>query len=423
MKKINTFFVSFIIVILFIGCSQDSNKDLGYLEVENIEDIRKLNNLNYVDIEEIKSLADSIFTTTNIMFSKKGIKNQVREISPIRTKENKSSIYIVNYENGGFFIMPADKRIFPILAYSNDNNFDLNTKEIPPFLIEWLQNQNSYIADLQQGKIKDSVDFSKHWNANFIENYIAGVKQSKLTARGTYGNSPELIYRNGPLTITEWGQGEGYNNMAPNLNCLSQSNGRALTGCVATAMAQIMKFHNHPNSYNWSIMPNKKNGNSNTNSGGFNEISKLMRDAGNSVNMNYGCENSGAITSHVANALKSPFSYKSAIYTEHDILSKIENEIKNGYPVILRGGEEFIFNGQSIYTGGHAWVCDGYQEVMIEICIKVGRWGYDCHDKIVPSYYMNFGWDGLWNGWYLSPFKGDYGTFDYKNGIIYNIRK
>lgn len=82
--------------------------------------------------------------------------------------------------------------------------------------------------------------------------------------------------------------------------CTGMPNGRMLTGCVATAMAEVMNYHHFPNTYNWATMGATQA-----------ETARLMRDAANSVNMVYTCTGSGAYGTDIAPALINDFSYSS----------------------------------------------------------------------------------------------------------------
>jgi hypothetical protein len=107
--------------------------------------------------------------------------------------------------------------------------------------------------------------------------------------------------------------------------------GRAPTGCVATAMAQVMKYHEFPNNYNWDNMPDLW---------GTMETARLMRDVGDAVNMDWGCDGSGADTKdEVASSFRNDFGYSSASYSgfNRDI---VKQQLRWNRPVILRGGRK-----------------------------------------------------------------------------------
>ena len=406
-----------LLFLLFIySCSPDNIK-FHSLDIENNNSIK--NDSSFVSLTKAKDIADKIFITNKKMFSKGDEKKRIREIKSIGTTENKASFYIINFEEGGFVIISSDKRTYPILAFSEKNNFNLTSESYPNLLVNWMFEQDKYVNDLRSGKIEDVFKFDDHWNISSIENRMLNSNKINLAEQTDTARNYKLISSHGPLVSTSWGQGVGYNNFAPNKSCSEYSNGRTPTGCVATAMSQIMRFHSHPNTYNWSIMPNQVY-NSTSSSNGANEISRLMRDAGNSVDMDWDCDGSGAYTQDALNALKNTFGYQSATYSDN--YTNAVSDIQSGFPVILNGGRAEDWVIFKIYRDGHAWLCDGYELAKVEVCLPAGRWGCSWRWVNVHSYHMNWGWNGSWNGWY-NGLINSVGDFSYKSGVIYNIRK
>lgn len=157
-------------------------------------------------------------------------------------------------------------------------------------------------------------------------------------------------------------------------------------------------------------------------SDGANEIARLMRDCGDSVGMKYTCDGSSSETEDVPGALKSTFGFTSANYANFNITT-CYNELVDGHPVILRGGEKgkkwLVFN---VYQNGHAWVCDGMERYRMNIKVMAGQHGYEVTCVPKYTYHMNWGWNGTYNGWY-STFENPQGSFSYKSGMVFNIRK
>ena len=215
-----------------------------------------------------------------------------------------------------------------------------------------------------------------------------------------------------PLLATTWDQTCNYNAQCPADGggyC-----GRTLTGCGATALAQMMKFHAHPDTgygshsytpsgyplqtanfgatgYNWAGMPNSL--------GGPNaEVARLMHHCGVAVEMMYSTSSSNSYFSDADNALRAHFRYSLStrghskiLYTDPAWDLLIRDELDLGYPLLFNGGI-------------HIWVLDGYQ--------------------ILPSslYHMNWGWGGTYNGWFalnnLNP-----GSLTFSNtGVVAGIR-
>jgi hypothetical protein len=174
------------------------------------------------------------------------------------------------------------------------------------------------------------------------------------------------------------------------MNCSAQSNGRALAGCVAIAGAQVMNYFKYPATYDYNLMHNTL---------GSSEASRMIRDIGSAVDMDYGCGVSSAVTKDLAKVFKNNFSYSSATYDDFNV-NTVVNELKWSYPVILRGESS---------SDGHAWVCDGYI-YHVNPCGANLLW-----------LHMNWGWGvNTANGYYGI---GDNGGFNKNNKMIYNIRK
>ena len=163
-------------------------------------------------------------------------------------------------------------------------------------------------------------------------------------------------------------------------------------------MAQVMRFHERPTSYNWGAMPNRL-----TRAGEAPEIALLMLAAGNSVDMKWRCSSSGAKTYKVEKALENDFGYSNSTDYRSLNVSTAEQEIRSRRPVILKGRSPDT-NGDGDKEG-HAWVADGYKWYYTQCC------GY-------LSFHMNWGWNdnnGSVNGWYSAKGWRPRGTsFDFK---------
>lgn len=342
------------------------------------------------------------------------LKKEVKEIREITSKlNNQNDLYVINYKNGGFVVLSADNRSFPIFAVSSKNEFKFNDKNYPAGLVDWMETATEYIDKLKlSNKVQDN--HTKHlWE-------YPDARENTLLTTAEVGSKPNASYFLPPvdpddcrgyakivrpLLTTIWDQWYGYNNFTPDLGCP----GHAPTGCVATAMAQIMKYHQYPNRYNWAIMPDGI---------GSNETSKLMSDIGSAVGMTYACDGSSADTkAAVANAFKSNFGYQSsATYIDYEGTSNynvVTNELSLLKPVMFRGGRKRsgLTWPWNYYTEGHAWVCDGFIS-----------WS-DCTISTL-SLYMNWGWGGSYNGLYsFSNFNPSSYTFNYQSGVVVGIRK
>ena len=359
---------------------------------------------NPVDENTAKQLAQNFWKENNIMgvrgdkvFKKRMDDARFVNVAP---QCGYSEFYIFNNEDGkGFVIIAADDCVTPVLAYSYDNNF--TAVNLPPSLKMWLDDYAKQIQVALEMRATAPDETRADWEC---------LRQGK--------NLPiksEAVVN--PLITTHWKQNPYYNDLCPYDYTYNQ---RALTGCVATAMAQIMKYWSYPEhgigshsyvpqqhpqygtqyadfsseTYHWSSMPNIVN---NSNSA----IATLMYHCGVSVNMNYGIgvegydSGSGAqIISYngqleycAENAFKTFFDYKNTIQgwrrdysnlTDAQWISLLKNELDNARPILYGGWSQ---DGQS----GHAFVCDGYDPY--DLFHFNWGWGthnpeYDCYCQI-----------------------------------------
>jgi len=299
--------------------------------------------------------------------------NSVINKTIVEKYQNNASFYIYGFEGGGFVIVSADDDATPILGYSFTNHITDKIGSNTRFLFERYKLE---IEDAKQVKTKSS-SIKQEWE---------NLKNIKAKAE---------IKAAGPLLTTVWNQNPIYNMYCP---------GGSPTGCVATAMSQIMNYHEWPatgngwhkytpsehpeygiqyadfstGNYDWDNMPTSISSSSAT--AQKEAVAKLCYHAGVSVDMNYDPDGSGANSNDVMYALTSYFKYDPSTieiveYNSADetpYLNKIKNEIDNGRPIYYDGyGDD----------GGHAWVCDGY----------------DDNNKVS----INWGWGGSYNGYFL----------------------
>ncbi len=260
--------------------------------------------------------------------------------------DNQKAYYVFNVESSnGYVIVSGDDRMPDVLGYSYSGSY--NPDSIPDNMKAWLQ-----------GYADEYLYLQSHSN----------VKAVSLTS--VTGGS--IL----PMIPTHWSQNYPYNALCPTIQ--EQS---TLTGCVATAMAQVMYYHQWPlqtkkriPAYTSTTTP-KINMPSIAvttidwdNMSQMNQtVATLMLLAGCSVKMNYGLDGSSAPVAYVADALKEYFDYKSTIsYIQRDNYTgtqdawnqMVYDELKNGRPVIY-GGQKVI---DAEHTAGHAFIIDGYDQ-------------------------------------------------------------
>lgn len=301
-------------------------------------------------------------------------------------KTDWETLYVFNGDNC-FAIVSADDNAIPLLAYSRNRTFSL--ADNPVNVINWM---SAYSAEIQYlGANSTSSDYvASQWN--------------QLLSQEQHTVQPKTTDTVAPLVQTTWNQSPFYNDLCPYDYGF---NDHAVTGCVATAMAQVMKYWNHPavgrdsswyidptygfqkavydtTHYLWDSMPASLNGNSTPTE--INAVATLMYHCGVSVNMTYG-STSGAYPESFLDwrkpnselAFKKYFRYSSSTvavskddFTESEWCDILRRE--------LRAGRPMLYSGQAP-SGGHAFVCDGFDSR-----------GY---------FHFNWGWGGYCDGFYV----------------------
>ncbi len=304
--------------------------------------------------------------------------------------------FVFNFPSDkGFAIISGEDRVRPILGYSYTGSFDPDN--LPTALkgmltsyqrqIEWAINQN----------LEASSSVTEEWS-----NYLSGAmpKTRALT-----------------ITTAEWSQDDPYNRKAPMIG-----KERAYVGCVATAMGIVMKHHEYPAK---AVNPPKQNtysvdGNKVTAKFKYEEydwenmlyvykdsaftdveanaVATLLFHCGINTEMNFELEGSGTNNLYAAKALRDVFGYSPEIrYLNRDAYrwtewkKMLRDELDEGYPV--------LYDGYGETEGGHAFVCDGYD------------------DK--DHFHINWGWSGYRNGFFsLSLLSG----FDEDQNMVLHIR-
>lgn len=287
------------------------------------------------------------------------------------------SYYVYNFGESGFVIVSADDRFRPIVGYSDQGPFEVENP--------------SPEAMFYLGKIAEAR--ASH-NAVLFDN-TAEEWQSVLT-------SGKLLSRNRGrgvdfLCSTTWNQNSPYNLYSP-----AASGGpgdRCYAGCVATAMSQVMKFWDHPQQgtgshsyycygygnqsanfgntiYEWENMPNRLTGASQKQ---IEAVALLMYHCAVAVDMMFSPTGSGAYSWDVPDAIKQYFSYSNSAtilgrdeYSLASWQSMLRDQFDLGWPVYYSGYSD---------DGGHAFVCDGYNDEDL--------------------FHFNWGWGGSSDGWFV----------------------
>ena len=284
--------------------------------------------------------------------------------------DNEPAVYVFNGEDG-FVLVSAEDDARAILGYSDHGRFDAT--DMPKNMQFWLQMYADELASKPTPTLKGRVQ-----------------RRTAAHVQATYPTISPI------LGEVEWGQDEPYNNLCPTVG-----GERSVTGCVATAISQIMYAHKYPakgigsktytteshglrlnvnfgaTTYDWgNMLPYYKN---NYNSTQANAVATLMYHVGVAADMDYDPDGSGAISSAALANMGTYFGYDKGIQTlpkdymkEEDILNAIVADLEIGHPVYVSGATK--------NKEGHAFVCDGIKSD-----------GY---------LHINWGWDGVSNGYF-----------------------
>jgi len=262
--------------------------------------------------------------------------------------------YTVVFNNYDFVIVSADNATVPIFAYSNENSYRENN--IPPSLEFWMQTEYDELVYY--------VRINNIGNENTIEKWNDIKEKNFDMSKATQSVSP--------LITTHWGQSfpnDGAFECAYNFFVESSSCGcgHCAAGCVAVAMAQIMNFWQSPSSdFDWCNMPNELITTSANYSTERNAIATLISDCGVKAEMDYCREidgiitcNSGSTIGKAKQAIQNDYSYSNDMLHRYRWLTiKWKTKMRKS----LNDGDPILYGGQEPNGGGHAFVCDGYED-------------------------------------------------------------
>lgn len=315
-----------------------------------------------------------------------------RMMQALKQVTSDQQFYIFNSNDGvGFVIVSADDRTHPIIGYSDKGYIDCNT--LPQGVAWWLSEYSRQIESAIRNNVLPTEEITREWDMLKNKSYLSAT---------------EVV---SPLISTTWDQAPYYNVKCP-YNGLTQS--YTLTGCAATALAQVMKYWEWPivgnghysyntfwygtqsanfgaTYYDWANMPDSVVATSTANQ--MYAVATLMYHCGVAMDMNYGYDGSGIKNaSQIANAVKNYFRYSSntkvadkSNYSESDWISILKSQLDASQPMVYCGSGS---------GGGHAFVCDGYRS-----------------DNY---FHFNWGWSGNADGWYpvsdLAPGPNGYGS-------------
>ncbi len=280
------------------------------------------------------------------------------------------SLYVFNIDGGGFVVVSAEEKVKPVLAYSEKGSFDAdNMADGFEFTVSKYQEEINYV---RKNNIEATADIIKEW------------KLVETKGRITEAKNKSVPY----LMTSTWNQNYPYNSLCP--EDTAGHGGHVYAGCVATAMSQVMNYWGHPaqgsgsysyEPYNWSYdviytypeqtanfgetyyhfenMPDYLDSLSTEDE--IYNIALLQWHCGISVEMMYSPQGSGAYSSDVPFAANHYFGYNYAdlldmwYYDNEEWAEALKEELDKGRPMYYSGQDD---EGR----GGHAYVCDGYDE-------------------------------------------------------------
>ena len=305
----------------------------------------------HVGMKDAQQVAESFLQ------SKTGTKADIQPVN-YEQQDEFPNFYVFGNKSC-FVIIAADDCVQPVLGYSTDNPFD--TGKMPDNMFYWLKGYDEQIAAAVAGKQAADDDTAKQWR----------------DLRDGKGLEPKSSKSVAALIQTYWAQRSPFNDSCPLLD-----NSSTLTGCVATAMAQIMNYWKYPTrgigshsyywnsktltadfsgtTYDWANMANTYT--SSSSAAAKQAVATLMYHCGVSLEMNYGTSESGANTSNVVAALTTYFNYSTD--ARYITRAEINNDAKwiDTIKVELDAGRPLQYSGRSSSGGGHSFICDGYDE-------------------------------------------------------------
>lgn len=325
-----------------------------------------------IDVEQAKQAVVNFHKKSHTTRARRApmSKSTLRHAFTQKTASGDPAVYAFNTDGGGFVLASANDATVPVLGYSDNGTFDPNN--IPDGLKYLMGEYAKEIASLGRRKAGEQLP-----EPDYKVEYTTPVA---------------------PLLPTQWDQEAPYNNDCP---YAFSGTAHAATGCMTTAIAQIMRFHKWPakgfgshemeakqgydkvhvernyysTTYNWDVMPLNKNKYTDE---GAREVAKLMMDVAVALGTEFNGVSS-AVHITVIPMLLSYFNYDPSaelLYldkmTTEEFNSILIGDLQAGRPVYFTGGPS---------NSAHAFVCDGYDGEGL--------------------FHINWGWSGKSDGYYL----------------------
>ena len=367
----------------------------------------------------ITMMANPVDPDKAVQVAKNHVKSQVKienyNASIVYThpmpKTGEPAFYVVNVGSSAFVLVAADDIAHPVLGYSMSRSWPTGNADgssassrdeqiaLPSQITAFLDDLASQIEAARQQGIAPDRNIASEWSL-----YLSGSSpmlgegdpQGGGVCQTPSSSLPDSV---GPLLTTTWDQGQYYNALCP--EDAGGPAGHTYTGCVATAMAQIINYwgypahgrgihsYNHPTygtltvnydsaNYDYAHMPNTLTSTSTPQE--VQAVATLMRDCGVAANMGYGPSESSSFDVDARAGMINFFRLNPDLsYAEKSFFA--DSVWENMLRTDIADGRPVMYSGQGD-AGGHSFVCDGYKDS--------------------NYFHFNFGWGGYANGWYTT---------------------
>ena len=457
--------------ISFFSCSQERLTDVAD-DTLSVEEVSATTQSLLID-KDAESLTSQDAKNVAALFRSKSGEVSSRSASTLASESmsietiiddttSEPLLYIVNWTNdGGFVVVSASKKCFPVACYSETGSFSLDADPASKsylegykslvrdalndtsdslrarYALEWsvFEQSGSALADVSSratsSDIQDMIDeeiatktalgYTYIGKITAAADYLTATDYAALIEDVSTHTDSDYDYEEvslffiktytstsiGPLMGTEWCQDEEPFNVDADNN---------LAGCVPIALGQIVYYHKYPEDrYDWDEMTSISEDNE--------AFIYFIKDIRRLCNVKY---KTGATSSSYKDALNALDSLNyEATLDESPTASSLSSSIKSYNPVYMRGTRYEELENDELDTISHAWVCEGYEKIaykgVISMIPDVKYSLVSTSSSLYQEYtfsitnttlidtslygdffYMNMGWKGKCNGWYRS---------------------
>lgn len=309
--------------------------------------------------------------------------------------------FVASLEPDGYVIIPAEDAVEPIVCFVEAGDYEAShEKPLSDFVSRDIPARIAAVRALKEAK--DYTDGDKALIKAADRAREKWVRLVEAASDQTKSKTTLTDIRVEPLVQSAWGQ-TTVGSYIGGISCYNYYTPSCGTdncpiGCVAAAMAQFMRYHEHPGTYSWSLMPLQPS--ESVTLAQRQAIGWLCYQAAESIDTIYGAGGSTASLDDGYRELIDTFGYSSTTIAKNPAMGTIFNAMANsnldaGLPVLL---------GVRGAVSSHAVVCDGY--------------GYDTSTLY---HHLNMGWTGHDDAWYALPMIDASSTYNTIHTSVYNI--